>query len=62
MTSDHAAVDRRIDLVALRERLEDNAFLFEDPDTYNAGVADALEVVSRELRRAGRQELVRVND
>lgn len=41
--------DHRIDLVSLRERLAENAFLFEHPDDYAAGVADALDVVREEL-------------
>lgn len=41
--------ERRLDLVSLRERLSENAFLFEHPEDYAAGVADALEVVREEL-------------
>lgn len=41
--------DRRLDLVSLRERLAENAFLFEHPDDYAAGVADALDIVREEL-------------
>lgn len=40
---------RHLDLVSLRERLSENAFLFEHPDDYAAGVADALDVVREEL-------------
>ncbi len=41
--------ERHLDLVSLRERLSENAFLFEHPEDYAAGVADALEVVREEL-------------
>lgn len=41
--------ERQLDLVSLRERLAENAFLFEHPDDYAAGVEDALEVVREEL-------------
>lgn len=41
--------ERRLDLVSVRERLSENAFLFEHPEDYAAGVADALEVVREEL-------------
>lgn len=35
------------DLVSLREQLLENAFLFEEPQAYSAGVEDALRAVER---------------
>ncbi|HEX2026990.1 MAG TPA: hypothetical protein VHF25_03220 [Nitriliruptorales bacterium] len=34
-----------IDLVSLREQLQENAFLFEQPQAYSSGVDDALRAV-----------------
>lgn len=36
-----------MDLEELERRLTRNAFLFDDPRTYRAGVADALDAVRR---------------
>lgn len=41
--------NRHLDLVSVRERLAENAFLFEHPDDYAAGVADALDIVREQL-------------
>lgn len=48
--------ERHLDLVSLRERLSENAFLFEHPEDYAAGVADALEVVREELAEPESEE------
>lgn len=40
------------DAPSLRERLEDNAFLFDEPDAYRAGVRDTLRAVARRLSGA----------
>lgn len=53
--------DRHLDLVSLRERLAENAFLFEHPEDYAAGVADALEVVREELAEVEEREHVTVD-
>lgn len=37
----------RLDLPGLRRQLEEQAHLFDDPRTYRAGVADALEAVQQ---------------
>lgn len=44
---DIAAGGFAMDLEELERRLTRNAFLFDDPRTYRAGVADALDAVRR---------------
>lgn len=56
MRSRRSHPDRHLDLVSLRERLSENAFLFEHPEAYAAGVADALEQVSEVLTDAEAEE------
>lgn len=53
--------ERHLDLVSLRERLSENAFLFEHPEDYAAGVADALEVVREQLVSEAEDERVTVD-
>lgn len=43
----------RIDVQAVHERLDGNAFLFEDPDSYAAGVDDALQAITEQLDGRG---------
>lgn len=49
MTGADTGRDQHIDPQAVRDRLADNAFLFEDPDAYTAGVDDALQLVIDQL-------------
>lgn len=42
-----------MDWVELYRRLSANAFLFEDPSAYAAGIADALDAVRRILEWEG---------
>lgn len=49
MTVADAGRDIHIDPQAVRDRLADDALLFEDPDAYTAGVDDAVQLVIDQL-------------
>lgn len=53
MTASDTDHDLGIDVQAVHEGLDGNAFLFEDPDAYAAGVDNALQVITEQLHGCG---------